>query len=220
MTGLRVLVSAGATQEAIDPVRFISNHSSGKMGYALAENAMRRGADVTLVSGPATVSPPPFVNLIRVTSAQEMLEAIVSRQAEQDILIKAAAVADYRPTHAAEQKIKKSDGEACIPLTRTTDILKTLGEQRTEGQFLCGFSMETEHLLENSRKKLVQKNLDMIVANSLRQAGAGFQTDTNQVTILTREREIALPLLSKAETASRILSEILHEKAQKKNQAN
>lgn len=215
MAGLRVLVSAGATREAIDPVRFITNHSSGKMGYALAENAMRRGAQVTLVTGAATVSPPLFVECIPVVSAQDMLDAIVSRQDEQDIIIKAAAVADYRPTQIAEQKIKKGDGEACIPLTRTTDILKTLGENRKHGgnpnQFLCGFSMETEHLLENSRKKLESKQVDMIVANSLRQEGAGFGGDTNQVTILTKQEEIPLPLLSKQEAASRILSEILRQ---------
>ncbi len=209
MTGLRVLVSAGATQEAIDPVRYITNHSTGKMGYAIAENAMQRGASVTLVTGPTTITPPLFVEVVPVTSAKEMLEAIASRQKEQDIIIKAAAVADYCPAVTSEQKIKKTEGNTQIPLIRTTDILQYLGDHRTEGQFLCGFSMETENLLENSRKKLEKKKIDMIVANSLLEAGAGFGIDTNRVTILTKDKEIPLPLLSKSETASHILTEIL-----------
>ena len=209
MTGLRVLVSAGATQEAIDPVRYITNHSTGKMGYAIAENAMQRGASVTLVTGPTTITPPLFVEVVPVTSAKEMLEAIASRQKEQDIIIKAAAVADYCPAVTSEKKIKKTEGNTQIPLIRTTDILQYLGDHRTEGQFLCGFSMETENLLENSRKKLEKKKIDMIVANSLLEAGAGFGIDTNRVTILTKDKEIPLPLLSKSETASHILTEIL-----------
>ena len=209
MTGLRVLVSAGATQEAIDPVRYITNHSTGKMGYAIAENAMHRGASVTLVTGPTAITPPLFAEVVPVTSAKEMLEAIASRQKEQDIIIKAAAVADYCPAAVSEQKIKKTEGNTQIPLIRTTDILQYLGEHRTEGQFLCGFSMETENLLENSRKKLEKKKIDMIVANSLQESGAGFGVDTNRVTILTKDKEIPLPLLSKSETASHILTEIL-----------
>ena len=208
MTGLRVLVSAGATQEAIDPVRYITNHSTGKMGYAIAENAMHRGASVTLVTGPTAITPPLFAEVVPVTSAKEMLEAIASRQKEQDIIIKAAAVA-YCPAAVSEQKIKKTEGNTQIPLIRTTDILQYLGEHRTEGQFLCGFSMETENLLENSRKKLEKKKIDMIVANSLQESGAGFGVDTNRVTILTKDKEIPLPLLSKSETASHILTEIL-----------
>lgn len=209
MAGLKVLVSAGATQEALDPVRYITNHSSGKMGYALAENAMRRGAEVTLVTGPTALLSPLFVDVVPVVSAQDMLEAIASRQASQDIIVKAAAVADYRPASVSEEKIKKSDGSTSIELSRTTDILQYLSQHRTPGQYLCGFSMETENLLENSRKKLCAKQIDMIVANSLREAGSGFAGDTNRVTILTRDQEIPLPLLSKTEAASRIWSAIL-----------
>ncbi len=209
MLGLKVLVSAGATQEAIDPVRYITNHSTGKMGYALAENAMRRGADVTLVTGPTALPSPLFVDTISITSAQDMLEAIVDRQPSQDIIVKAAAVADYCPMSVSGEKIKKSDCNTTIQLSRTTDILQYLGQHRIPGQYLCGFSMETENLLENSRKKLCTKQIDMIVANSLREPGSGFAGDTNRVTILTQKKEIPLPLLSKAETASVLWSEIL-----------
>lgn len=209
MLGLKVLVSAGATQEAMDPVRYITNHSTGKMGYALAENAMRRGAEVTLVTAPTSLPSPLFVETIPVISAQDMLEAIAARQPSQDIIVKAAAVADYRPANVCEEKIKKSDGNTTIELNRTTDILQYLGQHRVPGQYLCGFSMETENLLENSRKKLQTKQIDMIVANSLRETGAGFAGDTNRVTILTKDQEIPLPLLSKTETASQIWSAIL-----------
>lgn len=209
MAGKKVLVTAGATMEAIDPVRFISNHSTGKMGYALAENAMLRGASVTLVTGEAKVAPPSFVELVQVKSAADMYEAVMSRAASQDIIVKAAAVADYTPEQASDQKIKKKEGELSIPLVRTKDILKELGERKQEGQFICGFSMETENMLENSRNKLEKKNVDMIVANNLKVDGAGFGTDTNVVTLITREKEKELPMLSKAEVAQKIFDEIL-----------
>ncbi len=209
LAGRRVLVTAGPTQEAIDPVRFLTNHSTGKMGYALAEEAMLRGAEVTLVSGPGQLEPPLFVDLVPVVSAQEMCDAVLSRWEETDILLMAAAVADYRPETVSEQKVKKTDGPMGIPLVRTTDILQTLGERKAEGQFLCGFSMETEHMLESSRKKLKEKNLDMIVANNLNTDGAGFGTETNVVTLITPEREEELPLLSKQEAADRILDAIV-----------
>lgn len=209
MAGKRVLITAGATREAIDPVRFITNRSTGKMGYALAKNAMRRGADVTLVTGSAELEPPEFVNVVRVESAADMLEAVLEYSDSADIIVKAAAVADYRPALVAENKIKKSDGEMSIRLERTADILKTLGERKRDGQFICGFSMETENLIENSRKKLESKNIDMIAANSLRTEGAGFGVDTNIVTLITRDGETELGKLSKYETAEKIFDAIL-----------
>ncbi len=209
MTGLRVLVTAGPTREALDPVRFISNHSSGKMGYALARAASRRGAEVTLVSGPTALPPLRFAEMVPVVSAADMFGAVTSRSGDMDIIIKAAAVADYRPAAVADEKIKKTEGASSVALERTQDILKWLGEHRRKGQFLCGFAMETEHVLENARRKLDGKHVDMIVSNSLREAGAGFAGDTNRVTLITREDDLELPLLSKDETAMRILDEIL-----------
>lgn len=209
LAGKRVLVTAGATIEAIDPVRYISNHSTGKMGYAVAKNAMLRGADVTLVTGAATEEPPLFVNVVRVNSASDMYDAVMECADSQDIIIKAAAVADYTPARVSDEKIKKKDGGMNISLVRTRDILGTLGEHKKEGQFLCGFSMETENLLENSRKKLEEKHLDMIVANNLKVEGAGFGTDTNVVVLITKEEEKQLPMLSKDEVAGKILDEIL-----------
>lgn len=205
LTGKKVLVTAGATQEAMDPVRFITNHSSGKMGFALARAAMLRGAEVTVVAAHTEVEPPMFTEVIRVSSAEEMFKAVTSRSEEADVIIKAAAVADYTPVWTAESKIKKSDGELTLTLKRTRDILKYLGEHKREGQILCGFAMETEDLLLNARKKLESKNCDLICANSLRAEGAGFGTDTNRVTVLTKEKEISLELLTKEETAHRIL---------------
>lgn len=212
MIGLKVLVSAGPTQESIDPVRYITNHSSGKMGYSIAKACMLRGADVTLVSGPTALDYPPFVEVVPVTTAKDMYEAITSRSNEMDIIIKAAAVADYRPSQIADEKVKKSDDAMSIPLERTDDILKYLGEHKPEGQFLCGFSMETQNMLENSRKKLAKKNLDMIVANNLKVAGAGFQTDTNVVTLITKDTELELPLMDKEEVAHYLMDEILARK--------
>ena len=209
MQGLNVLVTAGPTQEAIDPVRYITNHSTGKMGYALARCCMLRGANVTLVTGKTALEPPPFVNVVQVVSAAEMFDAVVSRSVQQNIIIKAAAVADYHPAVTADEKIKKSDGNMSISLVRTQDILAYLGEHKREGQFLCGFAMETQNLLENATDKLRRKHADMIVANSLRTAGAGFGTDTNVTTILTEDGRTELGLLSKEETANRILNEIL-----------
>lgn len=209
MQGLNVLVTAGPTQEAIDPVRYITNHSTGKMGYALARCCMLRGANVTLVTGKTALEPPPFVNVVQVVSAAEMFDAVVSRSAQQNIIIKAAAVADYHPAVTADEKIKKSDGNMSISLVRTQDILAYLGEHKREGQFLCGFAMETQNLLENATDKLRRKHADMIVANSLRTAGAGFGTDTNVTTVLTEDGKTELGLLSKEETANRILNEIL-----------
>lgn len=209
LLGRKVLVTAGPTQEAIDPVRYITNHSSGKMGYALAKAAMLRGADVTLVSGPCAIEPPPFVKLVPVVTAKEMFDAVTSVSFEQDIIIKAAAVADYRPANVYEDKVKKHEEQMSIKLEKTDDILGYLGEHRLPGQFLCGFSMETENMVENSRKKLEKKNLDMIAANNLKVAGAGFQGDTNQMTLITKEDETALPLISKEETAACILDKIL-----------
>lgn len=213
MQGLKVLVTAGPTQEAIDPVRYITNHSTGKMGYAVAKVASMRGASVTLVTGPSVQKPPEFVDVVRVTSAREMYEAVTERAAEQDIIVKAAAVADYRPKHVSSRKVKKNDGELTLELERTDDILGQLGESRRPGQFLCGFAMETENLLENSRKKLEKKHLDMIVANSLRVEGAGFGGNTNVVTMVTGEEEISLGKLSKEETASCILDQIMKMRA-------
>ena len=209
MAGKNVLVTAGATVEAIDPVRFISNHSTGKMGYAIARAAMLRGANVTLVSAKASVTPPPFVDFVPVESAQDMYEAVTERASCQDIIIKAAAVADYKPAQVSDEKLKKKEDAMALALCRTKDILQYLGEHKKKGQFLCGFSMETEHMLENSRKKLQKKNLDMIVANNLKEEGAGFGTDTNVVTLITQAEEITLPLMSKEEAAVKILDKIL-----------
>ncbi len=209
LAGRKVLVTAGPTQEAIDPVRYITNHSSGKMGYALAEAAEKRGAEVILVSGQVAISPPEGVQLVSVVSAKDMAEAVFEHFAATDILIMAAAVADYRPAVIADQKIKKKDDDMVIRLARTTDILGTLAERKREGQFLCGFSMETENLLENSRKKLEKKKLDMIAANSIAEPGAGFAHDTNKITIITKDDEISLPLITKLETADRILDTIV-----------
>ena len=208
LKGEKILVTAGPTREAIDPVRYITNHSTGKMGYAIAKTAALRGADVTLVSGPAEVEPPMFVNFVPVVTAKDMFEAVTSRSDEMDAVIKAAAVADYRPKFVNTEKTKKKDGDMAIELERTDDILKWLGEHKKDSQFLCGFSMETEHMLENSRAKLKKKNLDMIVANNLKVAGAGFGTDTNVVTMIRENREIELPIMSKEEVAGAILDEI------------
>ena len=210
MAGMKVLVTAGPTQEAIDPVRFISNHSSGKMGYSLARACMLRGANVTLVTGKTSLKPPLFVETVPVTSAKDMYDAVTSRSQDTDLIIKAAAVADYRPAHVSDEKVKKTDGDLSIPLERTDDILQHLGEHKPKGQFLCGFSMETQDMLENSRKKLEKKHLDMIVANNLKEAGAGFQTDTNVVTLITKEKEILLPIMPKEDLAFVILDHILN----------
>ena len=209
MAGKRVLVTAGPTREKIDPVRYISNHSTGKMGYAIARAAMLRGADVTLVSGKVNLEPPKGVRLLPVVSAADMAQAVKENARDQDIIIKAAAVADYRPSVTADEKLKKKDGEMTIELERTEDILAYLGAHRRNGQFLCGFSMETEHMLGNSRLKLEKKNIDMIVANNLKQAGAGFGTDTNVVTFLTADETVQLPIMSKEDVADRLLSFIM-----------
>lgn len=209
MTGKKVLVTAGPTQESIDPVRYITNHSTGKMGYAIARHCMLRGADVTLVSGPTNLTPPPFMTVIPVVSAKEMFDAVTSHAKEQDIIIKSAAVADYRPATVASEKMKKSDNALALDLEKTEDILKYLGEHKKESQFLCGFSMETENMLDNSRAKLAKKNLDMIVANNLKQTGAGFGTDTNIVTLITKNDELELPILTKDEVAKAIVDKIL-----------
>lgn len=208
LTGKKVLVTAGPTQEAIDPVRFITNHSTGKMGYAIAKAAMLRGADVTLVSGPVNLAPPPFVKVIPVRSAEDMFRAVTAVSEEQDAIIKAAAVADYTPVTVSDEKVKKKDEDMSIPLKRTKDILKYLGDRKKEGQFLCGFSMETEHMLQNSQAKLEKKNVDMIVANNLKTAGAGFGTDTNVVTLITKDSVRELPIMSKDEVAHEILNRI------------
>lgn len=209
MKGLRVLVTAGPTQESIDPVRYITNHSTGKMGYAIAKVCMQRGADVTLVTGPTSIEKPQFVNVVPITTAREMFEEVTGRAEEQDIIIKAAAVADYRPRYVSDEKVKKKDDDLALEMERTDDILAYLGTHKTEGQFLCGFSMETENMLENSRKKLKKKNLDMIVANSLKMEGAGFGGNTNVVTVITEDFEKELGKLTKEETADRILDQIL-----------
>ena len=209
MQGKRVLVTAGPTQESIDPVRFITNHSTGKMGYAIAKMCMLRGAEVTLVSGPTSSAKPEFVHVVDVVTAKEMYEEVTKRAKDQDIIIKAAAVADYRPKSVSSEKMKKKDDDLAIPMERTDDILKFLGEHKKEHQFLCGFSMETENMLENSRKKLEKKHLDMIVANNLKVEGAGFAGDTNVVTIITEQEEVSLGKMTKEETALRILDEIL-----------
>ncbi|MCM1398107.1 MAG: bifunctional phosphopantothenoylcysteine decarboxylase/phosphopantothenate--cysteine ligase CoaBC [Clostridium sp.] len=208
LAGKKVLVTAGATKEAIDPVRYITNHSTGKMGYAVARMAMLRGADVTLISGETAIDAPMFVNTITVKSAKDMFDAVMSYSENQDIIIKAAAVADYRPSMVADEKIKKNESTMSIALEKTDDILKELGARKRTGQFLCGFSMETEHMLENSRAKLEKKNLDMIAANNLKVAGAGFAGDTNVLTLITKEGEFALPMMSKEEAADRLLDEI------------
>ncbi len=209
MAGKKVLVTAGPTMEKIDPVRFISNHSTGKMGYALAENAMLRGADVTLVTGKTSISPPPFVKVVPVISARDMFEAVAEHMNEQDIIIKSAAVADYRPVNPAEEKIKKKEGDMSVKLERTEDILKYIGEHRKENQFICGFSMETENMVENSRRKLEEKKADMIVANNLKQKGAGFGTDTNIVTFITRDKVLEKSIMTKKEVAGEILDFII-----------
>ena len=209
LSGKRVLITAGATQEALDPVRYLTNHSTGKMGYALAKAAMVRGAQVTLVSGQTNLEPPLFVDLVPIISAQDMYEAVESRFDETDVLIMAAAVADYRPKEYVDQKIKKKTGDNVLELARTTDIIGTLSARKKQGQFLCGFSMETEHMLENSKRKLQQKHLDMIVANNLRTEGAGFGKDTNVVTLIREDGQMELPKLSKLEVSHRILDEIV-----------
>ena len=209
LLGKNILVTAGPTEESIDPVRYITNHSSGKMGYAIAKQAMLRGANVTLVSGHTALTPPLSVNYVRITTAKEMYEAVTKVSDEQDIIIKAAAVADYRPAFIADEKVKKKDGELNIELERTDDILAYLGSHKRDGQFLCGFSMETENMIGNSRAKLQKKNLDMIAANNLKVEGAGFQGDTNVLTLITKDEEIALPLMSKEEAADRILDKII-----------
>lgn len=209
MAGKKVLVTAGPTVERIDPVRYISNHSTGKMGYAIARVAMERGADVTLISGPVSIAPPPFVRVVPVESAEDMFGAVQKNSEEADIIIKAAAVADYTPETVAAEKIKKSEDDSELKLVRTTDILKGLGEHRHAGQFLCGFSMETEHMLENSRAKLEKKKIDMIVANNLKVAGAGFGVDTNVVTIITKDDVQELPQMSKELVAEKLLDQIV-----------
>ena len=211
LKGKKILVTAGPTQEPIDPVRYLTNHSSGKMGYAIAKVCSMRGAEVTLVSGKTAIKSPLFVDVVPVTTAREMYEAVIERSDRQDIVIKAAAVADYRPKTISEQKVKKTDGELSIEMERTDDILKYLGEHKRANQFLCGFSMETEHMLENSRKKLQKKNLDMIVANNVKVEGAGFAGDTNIVTLITADDETQRPLLSKEETAVEIMNKILEQ---------
>ena len=209
LQGRKILVTAGPTQEAIDPVRYITNHSSGKMGYAIAKAAMLRGADVTLVSGRTAIEAPLFVKVVPIVTAKEMFEAVTSVSDEQDIIIKAAAVADYRPAVVSAEKVKKSDGQMSIELERTDDILKYLGEHKREGQFLCGFSMETQNMIGNSRAKLEKKNLDMVAANNVKEAGAGFQGDTNVLTLITQKEETSLPLMSKEDAANKLLDKIL-----------
>ena len=216
LAGKRVLVTAGPTQEAIDPVRFLTNHSTGKMGYALATVCMRRGADVTLVTGPTQTEKPKFVRMIPVRTAKQMFDAVTEYAGDQDIIIKAAAVADYRPKYQSDEKVKKQDGELAIEMERTDDILQYLGDHKKEGQYLCGFSMETEQMMENSRKKLKKKHLDMIVANNLKVEGAGFGGDTNVVTMITDDAEISLGKMTKEETAAHIISQILKEQEKRK----
>ena len=206
LKGKKVLVTAGPTQESLDPVRFLSNHSTGKMGYAIAKMAMLRGAEVTLVSGPTSVQPPMFVNVVNIKSAQDMYEAVCANAEQSDFIFKAAAVVDYTPMDYADNKMKKKDGDLSIPLKRTQDILQYLGSHRREGQIICGFSMETENMLENSRAKLVKKNVDMICANNLKVAGAGFGVDTNIITLITKDDMTELPLLSKEEAANEIIN--------------
>ena len=209
LSGKKILVTAGPTQEAIDPVRCLTNHSSGKMGYAIAKMAMLRGAEVTLVSGPTAIEPPLFVKVVPVTSARDMFEAVTGLSDQQDIIIKAAAVADYRPKQVSEDKVKKKDDQVSIELERTDDILKYLGQHKKNGQFLCGFSMETKDMIGNSRAKLEKKNLDMVAANNLKVKGAGFQGDTNVLTLITQDEEVSLPLMSKEDAAAKILDKII-----------
>lgn len=213
MAGLHVTVTAGPTQEALDPVRYLTNHSTGRMGYAIAREAMLRGADVTLISGPTALKPVPGVKTVDVVSAKDMFEAVQAALPETDILVKAAAVADYRPVSIAEDKIKKRDGDMAIPLERTDDILGWVAEHRHPGLFVCGFSMETRDMLENSRKKLARKHLDMIAANNLKVAGAGFGVDTNVVTILTADGIQELPLMGKNQVAAKLLDAILERRS-------
>ena len=211
MSGLKVLVTAGPTREALDPVRYLTNHSTGKMGYAIAKAAAARGASVTLVSGPVNLKKPPYMEVVDIVSAQDMFDAVTSRAPDQDIIIKAAAVADYRPATVAEDKIKKSgnDSDLSLPLARTSDILAWLGEHRAPGQFLCGFSMETRDMVANSKKKLEKKHIDLIAANNLKQAGAGFGVDTNVLTLIAADGAKELPLMSKEEAAHALLDEIM-----------
>ena len=209
LIGKKILITAGPTQEAIDPVRYITNHSSGKMGYALAKMAMLRGAEVTLVSGQTAITPPPFVDFVSIVSAKNMFDEVTARSNDQDIIIKAAAVADYRPASVSDEKMKKSDDQMSIALERTDDILKYLGEHKKGKQFLCGFSMETSNMISNSRAKLVKKNLDMIAANCLKVDGAGFQGDTNVLTLITQNEEVSLDLMSKEDASNIILDKIL-----------
>ena len=209
LQGKKLLVTAGPTQEAIDPVRYITNHSSGKMGYAIAKAAMLRGAEVTLVSGRTAIEAPLFVNVVPIVTAKDMFEAVTEISNEQDIIIKAAAVADYRPAVVSSEKVKKKEGQMSIELERTDDILKYLGENKREGQFLCGFSMETQNMISNSRAKLEKKNLDMVAANNVKEAGAGFQGDTNVLTLITQKEETSLPLMSKEDAANKLLDKIL-----------
>lgn len=209
LSGTKILVTAGPTREPIDPVRFISNQSTGKMGYAIARRAALRGADVTLVSGPVTLEKPYGVQKIDVVTAEDMFQAVTALSPDMDIIIKSAAVADYTPASVSDHKIKKNGNDMAIPLTRTKDILSTLGQQKRDGQFICGFSMETENMLENSKAKLVKKNVDMICANNLKMKGAGFKTDTNIITIITEDKVTELPLMSKEDAADAILSEIM-----------
>ena len=209
LQGKKILVTAGPTQEAIDPVRYITNHSSGKMGYAIAKAAMLRGAEVTLVSGRTAIEAPLFVNVVSIVTAKDMFEAVTGISNEQDIIIKAAAVADYCPAVVSSEKVKKKEGQMSIELERTDDILKYLGENKREGQFLCGFSMETQNMISNSRAKLERKNLDMVAANNVKEAGAGFQGDTNVLTLITQKEETSLPLMSKEDAANKLLDKIL-----------
>lgn len=209
LQGKKILVTAGPTQEAIDPVRYITNHSSGKMGYAIAKAAMLRGAEVTLVSGRTAIEAPLFVNVVPIVTAKDMFEAVTGISNEQDIIIKAAAVADYCPAVVSSEKVKKKEGQMSIELERTDDILKYLGENKREGQFLCGFSMETQNMISNSRAKLEKKNLDMVAANNVKEAGAGFQGDTNVLTLITQKEETSLPLMSKEDAANKLLDKIL-----------
>ena len=208
LSGKKILITAGPTQEKIDPVRYITNHSSGKMGYALAKRAAMRGAEVTLVSGQVSITPPPFVKVVSIVSAKDMFDAVTAISEEQDIIIKAAAVADYRPAVVSDEKMKKKDDQLSIELERTDDILKYLGEHKKEGQFLCGFSMETQNMIGNSRDKLNKKNLDMIAANNLKVEGAGFKTDTNVLTLITQNEEVSLDMMSKEDAAGVILDKI------------
>lgn len=215
LTGKKVLITAGPTQEAIDPVRYITNHSSGKMGYAMAKVAAARGAEVTLVTGATSIKKPKFAKIVPVVSARDMFEAVCEESKDADIVCKAAAVADYRPKTVSNQKIKKSGDEMVLEMEKTDDILKFLGENKRPDQFLCGFSMETENMIENSRKKLEKKNLDLIAANNLKTEGAGFKGDTNVMTLISKENEVQLPLLSKEETAGRIFDEIIKQMNEK-----